>query len=58
MALGDNIICQTQTQSRALPGRFGGEEGLEDFVADGFGDARAVVLYPNLHCIIQSLCPE
>lgn len=44
MPLHHNIIRQTQPQSRPLPGRLGGEEGLEDFVADGFGNAVTVVL--------------
>lgn len=44
MPLGNNVVRQTQPQTRALPGRLGREEGLEDFVLDGFGDAIAVVL--------------
>ena len=36
---------QTQPQTRALPGGFGGEERLEDFLADVFRDAIAVVLH-------------
>ena len=45
MPLRHNIIRQTQPQTRALPGRFGGEEGLEDFLTDGIRDAIAIVLY-------------
>ncbi len=44
-----NIISEREPQPRSLPGRFGGEKGLENFVADGFGDAVAVVLYTNLN---------
>ena len=45
MPLRHNIIRQTQSQTRPLPSRLGGEEGLEDFLADGFRDAIAVVLH-------------
>ena len=34
MPLRHNVMRQTQPQTRALPGRFGGEEGLEDFAFD------------------------
>ena len=44
MPFRHNIMRQTQPQTRPLPGRFGGEEGLEDFIADGFWNAIAVVL--------------
>ena len=44
MPFRHNIMRQTQPQTSAFPGRFGGEKGLKDFVADGFGDAIAVVL--------------
>jgi len=45
---GHNIIRQTEPQTRSLPGRFGGEKGLEDFVADGFGDVIAIVSIDRL----------
>ena len=44
MPFGYNIIRQAQPQTSALPGGFGSKKGLEDFVADGFRDAGAVVL--------------
>ena len=55
MPFGYNVIRQTQPQTRALPGRFGGEKGLEDFVFDGFGDAGAVVFYLNQDLIVNFL---
>ena len=48
-----NIIAQRQSQSRSLPCRFGGEEGLEDFVFDGGRDARAVVGEGDLNCVSE-----
>jgi len=39
----DDIITQTQSQSCSFGSFFGGEEGLEDFVFDGGGNAGAVV---------------
>ena len=45
MPFRHNVIRQTQPQTRALPGRFGGEKGLEDFLTDGFRNAIAIVLH-------------
>ena len=55
MPLRDNIIRQTQPQSRALSSRLCGEKGLEDFLADGFRDAEAIVLYLNQDLIVNFL---
>ena len=55
MPLGHNVIRQTQPQPGALSGGFGGKKGLEDFVADGFGDAVAVVFKAKLIAKIHSL---
>lgn len=43
MAFGGNIIIQTPPQARALAGKFGGEEGLEDLGFDRLGNTRSVV---------------
>ena len=47
--LGNHIKRQTQAQSGALPGRFGGEKGLEDFSFQLLGYARPVVFHPNFN---------
>ena len=44
MALGDNIIRQTQPQASALSRRLGSKKGLENFFFDGFRNAVAIVL--------------
>ena len=43
MPLGDNIITQTQSQSRSLPGWFGGEKGLEYFFNHRCRNPSAVI---------------
>lgn len=50
-----NIIRQTQPQTRALPSRFDGEEGLGNFLTDGFRDAIAVAHYLNYDLIVDFL---
>ena len=44
MPFGDNIIRQTQPQSRTLARRLSGEERLEDFGFYAFRNAVAIVL--------------
>ena len=55
MPLIHNVIRQTQPQTCALSSRLGGEEGLEDFLADGFGDAVSIVLYFDDDLIVRFL---
>ena len=43
MHLGDDIVTERKPQPRPLPGRLGGEEGLEDLDLDRGRDAIAVV---------------
>ena len=42
------VIAQTQSQASSLPGWFGGEERLENFISDFFGDAGAVIFNGDL----------
>ena len=48
VALGDDVVAEREAQARALAGGLGGEKGLKDFLAHGFGDAGAVVAHPDL----------
>ena len=49
----NNIIAQTQSQSRALSSGLSGEERLEDFVFDGLGDTGAVVFDRDLYFVTE-----
>ncbi len=46
VALGDNVVTQAKAQSGALPGWFGGKEGLKDLVKDVTWYTHTVILYP------------
>jgi hypothetical protein len=43
-----NIVTQTQPEAGSLSGGFGGEEGLEDLVADSLRYSYPVIPYANL----------
>src|SRR3954453_53049 len=46
--LGNDVVADRQTQPRALAGRLGREEGLEQLVPDLGRDAGTVVTHPYL----------
>src|SRR5205085_1214019 len=48
MLLRDDVVADRQTEPGALPGRLGGEEGLEQLVLDLRRNADAVVAHLDL----------
>src|SRR5438477_9463073 len=46
--LGDDVVADREPQPGTLAGRLGGEERLEQLVADLGRNAGAVVAHPNL----------
>ena len=52
MSFGDDVVCEGESQSDSFAGRFGGEEGLEDFLLDGLGDTSAVVFYVDFYGVL------
>ena len=47
--LGDDVVGDRQAEAGAFAGRLGGEERLEQLVADVLGDAGAVVAHADFH---------
>ena len=49
LVLGDDSVDERQSESRALPGGFGGEERIERALEDFLGHSGAVVLDDDAH---------
>src|SRR5207248_2024002 len=55
VSLDDDVVADRQAEAGAGAGGLGGEEGVEDLVADGLGDAVAVVADADLDALAEVL---